>query len=105
MSRFNQHNQIAMLYLESAYKAGDTPLADKLKTAIRKDMLEQKAYYDYLKAEKEAFFEGLTDEARENDELLGVLDNIEKTYTQQRLTIENPRRATLPAADSGIKLK
>ena len=105
VSRYNQHNQIAMLYLESAYKAGDAALVNKLRAAIRKDMLEQKAYYTYLKNEREAFFEGLADEARENDELLGVLDNIEKTYSAQPAPIENPKRSATPTRDSGVKLK
>jgi hypothetical protein len=103
VSRFNQHNQVAMLYLESAYKAGDMQLADKLKTAIRKDMTEQKAYYDYLRNEKEDFFEGLMEEARDNEELLGVLDNIEKTYSQQKAPIENPKRNSVTLPDSGTK--
>jgi hypothetical protein len=100
VSRSNQHNQVALLYMESAYKAGDLTLANRLKTAIRKDMTEQKAYYDYLKNEKEEFFEGLVEEARDNEQLLGILDNIEKTYNQPKVTVpENPRR-TVTTTDS-----
>jgi hypothetical protein len=56
VSRGNQHNQLWLLYLEAAYKSGDMQLANKLKTALRKDLKDQKAYYDYLKNNKEEFY-------------------------------------------------
>ncbi|MDB5196212.1 MAG: hypothetical protein JWP88_582, partial [Flaviaesturariibacter sp.] len=63
-SRYNSHNQTSLTYLEAAYKAGDITLANKLKTAIEKDLKDQKAYYDYLKNEKPEFYNGV---AREDD--------------------------------------
>jgi MFS family permease len=91
-SRYNSHNQTSMLYLEAAYKAGHTELANKLKTAIRKDLTDQKAYYDYLKNEREEFFDPR--EAEINEFMLQLLEMVEKNYTQSSAPVqENPRRA------------
>ncbi|TCZ69098.1 glycosyltransferase family 117 protein [Flaviaesturariibacter aridisoli] len=86
VGRFNAHNQTAFIYLEAAYKAGHTALAKRLHDAIVKDLTEQKAYYDYLKTEKEAFYQSL---AREDDinnflltQLLPALDRQYNPATQ-----------------------
>ena len=98
--RINSHNQTALLYLEAAYKAGHTTLAQKVSSAIRKDLQDQKAYYDYLKNEKEDFYQSLAREAEVNDFLIQVYDTFEKTYNTagQKPIIERPGQAA--AADS-----
>ena len=91
-SRYNSHNQTAMIYMEAAYKSGHTQLAEKLKGAIRKDLLDQKAYYDYLKNDKEEFFDPR--EAEINEFMLQLLEMVDKNYTQSSIPIqENPKRA------------
>lgn len=45
VSRYNNHNQTSLIYLEAAYKAGDSVLAEKLRQAIAKDLDEQMSYY------------------------------------------------------------
>ena len=100
-SRYNSHNQTAMLYLEAAYKAGYKPLAQKLKTAINKDLSDQKAYYDYLKTEKEDFYLSMAREADINDFMIQLLETIEKNYNTSKVPVqENPKRA---ADSTGIK--
>jgi hypothetical protein len=90
-----------MIYLEAAYKAGYKPLAQKIKTAISKDLSDQKAYYDYLKTEKEDFYLSMSREADINDFMIQLLENIEKTYNTSKMPVqENPRRA---ADSSGTK--
>lgn len=90
-SRYNSHNQTALIYLEAAYKAGDKTLAAKIKTAIRKDVLNQKAYYDYLKADKEAYFNTLIREAEINEFMIQLVDALEKQYETQAVQVpENP---------------
>ena len=90
-SRVNSHNQTALLYLEAAYKAGHTKLADKVKAALRKDLNEQKKYYDYLRAEKEEFFNSISRDADINDYMIKILDTIEGQYGGQTSPIpENP---------------
>ncbi|MEJ7911837.1 MAG: DUF2723 domain-containing protein [Chitinophagaceae bacterium] len=98
VSRFNSHNQTALLYLEAAYKAGNTTLYNKLKTAIRKDLTQQKTYYDYLKNNKEAFFGSLAQEADVNERMLQLLDAAEQQFTAPPIQVQEfPKRT---AADS-----
>jgi hypothetical protein len=93
-SRYNSHNQTAMLYLEAAYKADYKSLAQKLKTAISKDLTDQKAYYDYLKTEKEDFYLSMAREADINDFMIQLLETIEKNYNTSKVPVqENPKRA------------
>ncbi len=93
VSRYNSHNQTALIYLEGAYKAGDAQLVNKLKTAIRKDLNDQKAYYEYLKTEKEDFYMSLSREADINEFMLQLLDAIEKQYSVPPAQIqEQPKR-------------
>jgi hypothetical protein len=84
-SRYNNHNQTGLLYLEAAYKSGYTQLADKLKAAIRRDLLDQKEYYDYLKNDKEEFYDPREGEI--NEFMIQLLDMIEKQYTANTLPV------------------
>ncbi|MBD0298244.1 MAG: DUF2723 domain-containing protein, partial [Flavisolibacter sp.] len=97
-SRYNSHNQTGLLYLEAAYKAGHTQLADKIRTAIRKDLTDQKRYYDYLKSEKEEFFDPR--EAQINDFMVTVLDGIEQHYTQSKAPVTEMPGQRPNAADT-----
>lgn len=45
VSRYNNHNQTALIYLEAAYKAEKKDLADKLRTSLQKDIDQQMTYY------------------------------------------------------------
>jgi hypothetical protein len=94
-SRYNSHNQTGMLYLEAAYKAGYTQLADKVKAALRKDLMDQKAYYDYMRTEKESFYNTVAREAEINEFMIQLLDGIEKQYNPATTAPvrENPRQA------------
>ncbi len=84
-SRYNNHNQTGLVYLEACYKAGKTELAEKVRLSIRKDLQDQKKYYEYLRAEKPEFFVGSIQgsEMIFNDVNLEVLDAIEKKYAPQ----------------------
>ena len=93
-SRVNSHNQTALMYLEAAYKAGHIQLADKVKAAIRKDLEDQKKYYEYLKTEKEEFYNSISRDADINDYMIKILESIESSYNPQAVPVpENPRRA------------
>jgi hypothetical protein len=101
-SRYNNHNQTALIYLEAAYKAGDTKLAQKVSAAIKKDLDDQKKYYDYLRTEKEDMFQSLAQEAQINDIILQVYDLVQQKYTQPKPVTEHPE-AVDKAADSTNK--
>jgi hypothetical protein len=56
-------------------------LAEKVKQALRKDMTQQRSYYNYLRDSKEELFTTVENEARTNEYMLTFLDDIEKAYT------------------------
>jgi hypothetical protein len=89
-SRYNSHNQTAMIYLEAAYKAGNQQLAQKLSSAIQKDLTDQKKYYDYLRNNKEELYETLTTEAQINEIMMEVFGEVQKKYTQRPPVVEMP---------------
>ena len=102
VSRFNSHNQTALIYLEAAYKSGNTQLAQKLSTAIKKDLDDQKKYYEYLRTEKEEMFLSLAQEAQVNEMMQQVFDEVQKNYTQPKTVTEHPENVN-QAADSTQK--
>jgi hypothetical protein len=95
VGRRNSHNQTALIYLEAAYKAGNTALAEKVGTALRKDLADQKKYYDYMKSEKEEFYQSVAQEDEINGYMMQVQDAIEKHYraAAQSPIIERPAAA------------
>jgi hypothetical protein len=101
-SRDNSHNQTALIYLEAAYKAGNTQLAQKVGTAVKKDLEDQRKYYDYIAAEKEEMFPSLAREAEINKLLQRAFDEIQKNYTQPKTVTEYPENVG-QAADSTNK--
>ncbi|HLG39980.1 MAG TPA: hypothetical protein VI461_09940, partial [Chitinophagaceae bacterium] len=104
ISRYNNHNQTGLVYLEACYKAGKAELAEKVRLSIRKDLEQQQKYYEYLRAEKPELFTGSISGSEQplNDINLQVLDAIEKRYApekQVKAPIENPT----PSISTSIK--
>jgi hypothetical protein len=86
-SRGNSHNIDGLAYLEACYKAGNMPLAQTVKAALKKDFEQQKKYYDYLKAERPDLFAGFADsegrrdgEASRNDYFYQLFGELVKKY-------------------------
>ena len=77
VSRFQQHNQIAMQMLYASYKAGDMQLADKISKSLKKDMEQQVAYYQGLPDNKRG---SLSSEEERNANLLRGLMELEQRY-------------------------
>jgi len=48
VSRFQQHDYFSLQFLEAAYKAGDTALAQKVSREVKKDLEQQMSYYAKL---------------------------------------------------------
>jgi hypothetical protein len=89
-SRYNSHNQTAMIYMEAAYKAGNEQLAQKLGAAIQKDLNDQKKYYDYLQTEKEELYQSMSTEAQVNEIMLQVLAEVQRKYAKKPEIVEYP---------------
>lgn len=85
VSRFSSHNQTGLIFLEACYKAGKLDLAEKVRQDLRKDMEEQKRYYDYLKNNKPDLYTGTMEgtEVILNDIMMQVLDAVEAKYAPQ----------------------
>jgi hypothetical protein len=91
VSRFQSHDQIGFLYLEAAYKAGHTALANKVKAALKKDLTDQKNYYNYLKNEKPDYYPSFQDDEQFCSQYLQYLDNMEKAFNpQSTIVTEHP---------------
>lgn len=100
--RYNSHNQTAMVYLEAAYKAGNKTLSEKLKSAINKDLQDQKRYYDYLRSERDDLYTSMQQEVMINDRMITVFETLVKSYEQKTPVVELPQSGTpnATAADS-----
>jgi hypothetical protein len=100
VSRGNSHNQFSLLYLEAAYKSGDMELANKVKGALRKDLNEQKAYYKYLRENKEEFYPSFINDEQDCDQFLRYMDEWEKMYNPATLNVPEHPGTGPKAADS-----
>jgi hypothetical protein len=85
VSRNQQHNQISLQFLYAAYRAGDTQLADKITQSLRKDMEQQKVYYESL---NETRRDNLSYEEERNDNFLKGLMGLEQQFKNQQLPLE-----------------
>ncbi|MFI5133877.1 MAG: DUF2723 domain-containing protein [Chitinophagales bacterium] len=77
------HNLVSLIFLEACYKAEDTILAKRVRDYLKKDLNQEKNYYDYLKSNREDLFSGFDGregEAARNEQFLYLLDMLEKRY-------------------------
>jgi hypothetical protein len=90
VSRFNSHNQTGLLYLEACYKAGKKDLAEKVKAAIQKDLKQQQEYYNYIKSERNEFFDEMSTEEVINNRLMLVMEAIVAKYEGPKTEAPQP---------------
>src|SRR6185503_2762825 len=111
-SRGNAHNITGLSYLEAAYKAGNFPLAEKIKASLKKDMEQQKRYYEYIRTNREEFANAFfsrngNGEAERNEYFLKLLGDIEQKYdpnAKKPTTVENPKTVnTVAPGDTSKK--
>ncbi len=88
VSRQQQQNQISLQFYIAASIAGDSALANKVYTALRKDMEQQAAYYESLSDNKR---EAMRYEEERNSQLMGGLLQMEQQFKNpQPPVVENP---------------
>jgi len=114
-SRSNQHNMTGLQYLEACYKAGNMQLAQKVGADLRKDLDQQKRYYDYIRTNREEFWGAFTTsdprragETERNQFLTQILDRIEQKYDPSKAppktsTELNPSTITTQAANDSSR--
>lgn len=100
-SRYNSHNQTALLYLEACYKAGKMDLAEKIRTELRKDLEQQQKYYQYIQVSHPKLYGGYErSEAPINEIMLEALKLVEQKYVPEKVAkpaTEGPTSITNPA--------
>jgi hypothetical protein len=103
ISRDASHNLYGLMYLEAAYKAGDTQLAKKVSDALKNDIQQERNYYNYLRDERDDLFIGIQDEARNNEIMQIILDEIDSTYAPQGKTNIPPIEGKNPTIINNLK--
>lgn len=96
-NRFNIHNRNSILFMQACIQAGDSALAKKVSTAVKKDLQQQMQYYESLKGSKREFME---QEIYMAEELLSRLKQMDAPETTNRIII--PGKAMRPV-DSPAK--
>ncbi len=108
VSRYNSHNQSALLYLEACYKAGKADVAEKVRQILRKDLEQQKVYYISMNGgntpnltitggeDNDPLFRVLISDYQINELLLMVLDEVEKKYAPQTQVKQPAAPGTTP---------
>ncbi len=89
VARNQQHNQIAGQFLLACYKAGDTALAQKVSSSLRKDLEQQVTYYNSLDEDK------MITLSRESDmvnQLLRQLQSLEQYFKSPISDSINPEQ-------------
>lgn len=119
-SRYNGHNQTALVYLEACYKAGKADLAEKIRLDIHKDLEQQQAYYISLNggvkptitqagvSVDDPMFKSLTTEFQINELMIEVLNAVEAKYAPQKqakTNNEGPTTITNKANPDTLKAK
>lgn len=95
-SRYNGHNQTGLLYLEACYKAGKKELAEKIRAELRKDLEQQRDYYQYIATSKPEYSGGFErTEVIINNALIATLNAIEAKYAQPAKTSTSPEGGTI----------
>ena len=90
VSRGQQHNQISGQFLLAAYKAGDSTLAKKVSSSLRKDLEQQVNYYNSLDENKMA---ALSRESDAVNSLLQQLQQMEQYFNNPQPPVINPEGA------------
>lgn len=98
-SRGQQHNQISLQLIYAAYRAGDTTLARKITGRLRKDMIQQQAYYESLSDQRQNV---LSNESDRNAGLLKALNALEQQFSNTPPVDETPKPVeTKPVQNTG----
>lgn len=100
VSRWSQHNQSGLMMAEAYYKTGKLDQARKVIEAVRKDVNDQKAYYNYLKAEKPDYAAGFANIEEPLNNIMEVaIQAIEGKYDPLKKSAQDPaKEITMPGA-------
>ncbi|MFM7671083.1 MAG: protein O-mannosyl-transferase family [Bacteroidota bacterium] len=94
-SRYNQHNQKGLLFLEAAHKAKKTDLAERIGKSLRADLLQQREYNTNNRIFNQSSINADQDD-RINDAMLKTLENIEMKYKSPKPVAPEPVKGAEP---------
>lgn len=100
VSRNQQHNQISFQLMYAAYRANDSTLAKKISASLKKDILQQQAYYESLSDYRR---DNLSEEEERNNMILSAIHQVEEQFSaMQKMQIESGKSMNVqPQNDSG----
>ncbi len=78
-SRGNMHNRTTLMLLDACYKAEDKALAQKIGMALKKELAQEKAYYNSLQGDKA---DQMSQEKTETEQFLKNVEQMEQFYQQ-----------------------
>lgn len=104
-SRWSQHNQSGLMLAEAYYKVGNLDMARKVMANVKKDIADQKKYYNYLKTEKPDYYQGLATIEEPLNEITGVAaDAIEAQYDPLKKGEKNTIHELMPNNNAPAQL-
>ncbi len=77
VSRNNEHNRIALMFLEACYRAEDKTLANKVAKSVKTDLQQQLKYYNSLTGTDA---ENMAYDLQQTQSLLQMMDQMDKAY-------------------------
>ena len=87
VSRNNEHNRIALMFLEACYRAEDKTLIAKVSKSVKTDLQQQIKYYNSLTG---IDAENMSYDLQQAQSLLQMMDQMEKAYSgKQPMAPEN----------------
>lgn len=87
VSRYQQHNFVALQFLEACYRSGATSIRQKIFNAIKKDLDQQMIYYSKLSDSK---LEGVAYDYQQAQNFLRAMEQMDKQF-QQIETMESSK--------------
>ena len=79
VSRGNMHNRTSLMLLDACYKAEHKPMIDKIAGALKKELAQEKAYFNSLPSGKA---EQMSQEISELDQFMKNVEQMEQFYKQ-----------------------
>ena len=96
VSRYGQHNQTSLMLLQAALLSEDKALAQRISTAVRKDLTESMAYFNGLSEKQQG---GMQTEMYYTQRLMQMMDQLENSFKQQQ-QLEGQQKLPPTNADS-----
>ena len=96
VSRNNEHNRIALMFLEACYRAKDTKLVAKVAKSVRTDLQQQVKYYNSLTGTDA---DNMAYDLQQAQSLLQTMDQMDRVYKGKQPSVNENGKI---GKDSGL---